>query len=424
MSESAITVDKVAKRYRISRGEAAASSMGQAALRLALRPLAYLRESLRAPREDEVLWALRDVSFDVRPGEVLGVVGQNGSGKSTLLKVMARITAPTAGEVVIRGRVASLLEVGTGFHPELSGRENVYMNGAILGMSRAEIARNFDAIVQFAGEAVERLIDTPVKRYSSGMQVRLGFAVAAHLDPEVLLVDEVLSVGDAAFRDRCLGKMDAISKQGRTILLVSHNLESVTALCGRAVWLDRGELRAIGDAREVVRRYLAERHAGGRTGLGDKERAEQTTGRLRFTSLEAQDEGGAVVSAIPTGAHLRLVLDYEGDATRPLRAAHANIVVRNERGDELTRFWTPQQSFVFETLPARGRLVCTIPRLSLAPGRYTLDLDSSVEGELADWVKGAGTLEVVEGDYFKRGGTTFTAGVFLCDHAWSAAEGG
>ncbi|MGD0948041.1 MAG: ABC transporter ATP-binding protein [Candidatus Binatia bacterium] len=200
------------------------------------------------------IWALRDVSFEVKEGEVLGIIGRNGAGKSTLLKILSQVTAPTAGCVKIRGRVASLLEVGTGFHPELTGRENIYLNGAILGMKRAEIDRKFDEIVDFSG--VEQFIDTPVKRYSSGMYVRLAFAVAAHLEPEILLVDEVLAVGDAAFQKKCLGKMSDVARQGRTILLVSHNMAAVRNLCASSIWIDNGSVRRVGATAEVVHAYL------------------------------------------------------------------------------------------------------------------------------------------------------------------------
>lgn len=208
----------------------------------------------KSSRGEDHIWALRDVSFEVKRGEILGIIGRNGAGKSTLLRILTRITKPTSGKASIRGRVGSLLEVGTGFHPDLTGRENVHLNGAILGMTRAEIKRKFDDVVEFSG--VERFLDTPIKRYSSGMRVRLAFAVAAHLDPEILLVDEVLAVGDVAFQDKCVGKMDEVAKGGRTVLFISHNMNAVHRLCTRAIQLDQGQIQREGDVNDVVSQYL------------------------------------------------------------------------------------------------------------------------------------------------------------------------
>lgn len=258
MSDIAIRVENLGKRYRIGARLKQATTLRETLQNLT-SPFGYLLGTLRGPSEDEILWALRDVSFEVKHGEVLGIIGRNGAGKSTLLKILSRITEPTTGRAEVYGRIASLLEVGTGFHPELTGRENTYMNGAILGMHRAEIDRKFDEIVAFSG--VEKFIDTPVKRYSSGMRVRLAFAVAAHLEPEILLVDEVLAVGDAHFQEKCLGKMEDVSQTGRTVLFVSHNMPSITRLCDRAILLDSGKLLEDGPSNGVVATYL-------RSGLG------------------------------------------------------------------------------------------------------------------------------------------------------------
>jgi lipopolysaccharide transport system ATP-binding protein len=254
MSDTAIRVQNLGKRYRIGVAEKRPDNLREAVGRLASAPFRYLRTRLREADPEEVVWALKDVSFEVRRGEVLGIIGRNGAGKTTLLKILSRITEPTEGRAVINGRVGSLLEVGTGFHPELTGRENIYLNGAILGMTRAEIDGKFDEIVDFSG--VEKFIDTPVKRYSSGMRVRLGFAVAAHLDPEILLVDEVLAVGDAGFQKKCLGKMGQVAQEGRTVLFVSHNMTAVQGLCQRVIWLEEGSILEEGQPARVVSDYL------------------------------------------------------------------------------------------------------------------------------------------------------------------------
>ena len=256
MSRPAIVVDSLGKFYRIGlEAERFPTFRAMLAdmLRAPLRRFGRLRAG--TARDDDVFWALRDVSFQVEDGEVLGIIGRNGAGKSTLLKILSRITDPSEGTARLRGHVGSLLEVGTGFHPELTGRENIFLNGAILGMARSEIASKFDEIVAFA--EVERFLDTPVKRYSSGMYVRLAFAVAAHLDPEILLVDEVLAVGDAGFQKKCLGRMTNVAKAGRTILFVSHNMLAIQSLCQRVLWLEDGAIREIGPPSRVVSNYLA-----------------------------------------------------------------------------------------------------------------------------------------------------------------------
>ena len=254
-SETVIAVQNVSKSYVIGTPQLNSDGFRHVIEAAVRAPLKWLRSG-REPKkhQGEEFWALKDVSLEVRQGEVIGIVGRNGAGKSTLLKILSRITEPTRGLIHLKGRVASLLEVGTGFHGELTGRENIFLNGAILGMTRAEIRRKFDEIVAFA--EVDRFLDTPVKRYSSGMYVRLAFAVAAHLEPEILLVDEVLAVGDLAFQRKCLGKMGQVAKGGRTILFVSHNMAAITRLCGRALWLDLGQLRDSGEAEKVVANYL------------------------------------------------------------------------------------------------------------------------------------------------------------------------
>ena len=281
MAGNAIEVEDLGKRYRL--GEHTPGRTLREAAAGAVRGLGR-----RGPREE--LWSLRDVSFQVPEGQVLGVVGRNGAGKSTLLRILARITQPTTGRSRTRGRVAPLLEVGTGFHPELTGRENVYLNGAILGMGRRDTARRLDEIVAFAG--VERFVDTPVKRYSSGMYLRLAFSVAAHLEPDILLVDEVLAVGDAEFQAKCLGRMATVEREGRTVVFVSHNLEAITRLCARAVWLDQGAAKAIGPAGEVVDTYL------GALGQETEESLKDDAGPVALRSVRVVDAAARPVEVM------------------------------------------------------------------------------------------------------------------------------
>ena len=310
----AITVEHLSKRYVIGHAGRPRHASRHTLQRRAwtLKGLMRRRELLRATRED--FWALRDVSFAVKPGEVMGIIGRNGAGKSTLLKILSRITEPTEGCVSIRGRVASLLEVGTGFHPELSGRENVYLNGAILGMRRAEIRRKFDDIVAFA--EVERFLDTPVKHYSSGMYVRLAFAVAAHLEPEILIVDEVLAVGDIAFQKKCLDRMRVIStEEQRTVLLVSHNLSSVLQLCTHAVFLAGGRLAGYGAPQDVVRSYFGSMSpATANADLSARPRAGNLRGIARLLQARVAGPAGQANWQIPFGGEIALRIHGPRDA--------------------------------------------------------------------------------------------------------------
>ena len=257
MSTLAIRAENLSKKYRIGAREAY-KTFREMLIDSAVAPFRRLKNIGKPIPKEEIIWALQDVSFEVKEGEVIGIIGRNGAGKTTLLRILSRITEPTKGRVTLKGRVASLLEVGTGFHPELTGHENIYLNGAILGMDRYEISRKFDEIVAFA--EIARFLDTPVKRYSSGMYMRLAFAVAAHLDPEILLIDEVLAVGDAAFQKKCLGKMEDVAKEGRTVLFVSHNMGAVESLCNRAYLLDHGQVVQSGETQNVVSSYLAKNY--------------------------------------------------------------------------------------------------------------------------------------------------------------------
>ena len=314
MSDMAISAQGLGKRYRLGRAAARHDSLRDLIVHTAKAPLENFRRVRRMKQFEEaddadVLWAVRDVSFDIRHGEVVGFIGRNGAGKSTLLKMLSRITEPSTGRAVITGRVGSLLEVGTGFHPDLTGRENTYLNGAILGMDREYVRRRFDEIVEFAG--VDRFIDTPVRHYSSGMYLRLAFAVAAHLEPEILIVDEVLAVGDAAFQKKCLGKMNSVSQEGRTVLFVSHNLTAVRSLCSRVILLRDGTVVADEPPEQAVSSYIAEMKDS--TVIREYERGPEAPQNEAFVvrSVAVRDPNGELLTELYTTTEFDVEIEYE-----------------------------------------------------------------------------------------------------------------
>jgi lipopolysaccharide transport system ATP-binding protein len=345
----------------------------------------------------EEFWALKDVSFEVRRGEVLGIIGRNGAGKSTLLKILSRITEPSEGRVTINGRVASLLEVGTGFHPELTGRENIYLNGAILGMTRAEIRRKFDEIVAFA--EIEKFLDTPVKRYSSGMYVRLAFAVAAHLEPEILVVDEVLAVGDAEFQKKCLGKMSEVAGGGRTVLFVSHNMAAIRVLSERCILIGNGLLKAVGVPSDIVGEYLAT-NAGESIKDGDLRSLRRLgNGNTRFRSMRFYDRTGLQIASPITGDELNIVFKFEGSRTER-RSARLGITFVDSMDTPL--FICANEASHKEPLRigARDQAVCQIHQLPLSPGRYKIGLFLEQNGIIEDWLQDQVSIGVDGGNFF------------------------
>lgn len=424
MTTRAITAEGLGKRYTIGQQQpyrALRDSITDAIYWPARAGARAVKRSLGEPhhgKKRETMWALRDVSFSVGQGEVVGIVGRNGAGKSTLLKILTRITGPTEGYAEVHGRVGSLLEVGTGFHPELTGRENVYLNGAILGMRRSEIKRKFDEIVEFSG--IERFLDTPVKRYSSGMSVRLAFAVAAHLEPEVMLIDEVLAVGDAAFQRKCMGKMGAVAQEGRTIFLVSHNMEAITGLCQRAIWLDGGRVRADGEPERVVQDYLSATRGLG-VGVSLAERTDRIgAGRLRFTKFEIRDPNGNPVEYVHAGDEIDLVCTYE--AEEPLRNVSIYVYIKDQHEHDVLGLWSKLTGEDFDSLPPHGELVCRVPKFPLLPGVYGINIGASVNSatvtDSGDEVQDAATLEVITGDFFGTGRSSPPSLRFQTPHSW------
>jgi lipopolysaccharide transport system ATP-binding protein len=354
----------------------------------------------RSRNEAAFFWALRDVTFDVAEGEVIGIVGRNGAGKSTLLKILSQITDPTEGEIRIRGRVSSLLEVGTGFHPELSGRENIFLNGAILGMTRREIRAKFDDIVAFA--EVEKFIDTPVKHYSSGMYVRLAFAVAAHLDPEILIIDEVLAVGDAVFQRKCLGKMEEVGKRGRTVLFVSHNMAAVQHLCTRGLLLRNGKVDGFGSIEEIIRKYVQGTRDGNPTGDLREVPDRQGTGVVRFTKIAVTESSGESVEIAHTGQDIEIQLDYAAKQS-PLANAGVYIGVHDMFDQMALGLGSEMTSGLFAVEKSEGRVIARIPRLPLMPGRYRISVNFQVNGEASDIVYDAMRIDVEPGDFYETG---------------------
>ena len=350
-------------------------------------------------------WALRDVSFEVKKGSAVGIIGRNGAGKSTLLKILSRITEPTIGRAELRGRVGALLEVGTGFHPELTGRDNIFLSGAILGMRRVETQRRFDEIVAFAD--IGPFIDTPVKRYSSGMKVRLGFAVAAHLEPEILVIDEVLAVGDAAFQQKCLARMEDVSHEGRTVLFVSHNMAAVQSLCTSGILLEGGQVTFVGGAADTVDKYLEAVASAPRTKLSD--RPDRTgDGRLRLLAID---------SDLRLGAPGELRIHFR--AEQGLRNVTVSVGLFTARGEGALFLGNEIVGDPMDYLPTEGAFVCKIDRASLMPGRYTANIYAAVNGVVADWVTDAASIDVLEGDYFGTGRTPPPGyGSVVVTHHW------
>jgi len=337
-------------------------------------------------KDTESIWALRDVSFDVDEGEVVGIIGRNGAGKSTLLKVLSRITYPTSGNVHVKGRVASLLEVGTGFHDELTGRENIYLNGSILGMRKREVEERFDAIVDFSG--VEQFIDTPIKHYSSGMRLRLGFAVAAHLEPDVLIVDEVLAVGDAGFQKKCIQAMEGLRNSGRTVLFVSHNLAAVENLCSRGIWIDAGRIRMDGGAKEVIMSYMGS-FAGERVSGSDLSGTENRlgSGEIRYTKLEYLSPDGTPCAMTRSGDPL--VLRFHYHAEKLMRDPSFGFRLFTEMGTLITEcgHWM-HGIHIPKVGPGDGYIELEIDSLNLVPGHYSFSL----------WITGQSSKTVYDGD--------------------------
>ena len=426
---NAIEIENVSKQYRlglVSTGTISHDLNRWWAINVMHKEDPYLKIGETNDRSkkgnSEYVWALKDINFNIEQGDVVGIIGKNGAGKSTLLKLLSRVTTPTTGEIRVRGRIASLLEVGTGFHPEMTGRENIYMNGAIMGMTKHEIASKLDEIIDFSG--CERYIDTPVKRYSSGMTVRLGFAVAAFLEPEILVVDEVLAVGDAEFQKKAIGKMGEVASGGRTVLFVSHNMASVRKLCKSGVVLQNGMIHFRGTADEAVDEYLkvyADKYTD--FPLSEIPRTDSTNGLVRFVDYEFINEDGVAITP-HCGKPLRIRLKVE--VAENLDNVYISAGIRTMLGEPIMTFPSDCTMDNFSLTKGIHYLSLYIPKLPLTGGRYRLGLWCSaknllVKTDCADYIDNVIKLDVEEDDFFtngKRIASHLSGKVVLCDHRW------
>jgi lipopolysaccharide transport system ATP-binding protein len=404
-----ISIENVTKSYRL--GQIGGGTLKEdvtrwwAKLRGQPDPFLKIGEEHHARKMGEQFWALDNVSFEVKQGEVLGIIGRNGAGKSTLLKILSQVTTPTSGQIKIKGRIASLLEVGTGFNPEMTGRENVFLNGTILGMTKAEIRKKFDEIVAFSG--VEEFIDTPVKRYSSGMYVRLAFAVAAHLESEILIVDEVLAVGDAEFQKKCLGKMQDVAGHGRTILFVSHNMAAVSKLCHRCLMLKNGTPFASGDTESVMGAYIRDCSPNTNGSLANfPERS--GSGSIRLTDFYLEDTEGNRIGQVQSGSDFNIVFGFKCAQSTGSRKVNIGVSLHKPDTSGLTVFYSSYTGEQFAVVPASGMFRCHVKRLPLKDGLYLVGVRVEAEGEEADWPRGMiGELEVIAGDFYGTGKNDF-----------------
>lgn len=420
MSELALKINSVSKLYRL--GQVGTGTLSHDLNRwwAKIRGKEDPRSSVgvvndREQYGDEFVWVLKNINFEVKKGEIVGIIGRNGAGKSTLLKLLSRVTGPTKGGIHINGRIASLLEVGTGFHPELTGRENIYLNGAILGMTKREINASFEEIVEFSGCA--KYIDTPVKRYSSGMHVRLAFAVAAHLETDILIIDEVLAVGDAEFQKKCIGKLqDLGNKSNRTILFVSHNMTVIQSLCERGIVLHNGEVKFDGGQEEAINYYVGQNSTAHLQKLSDRT-DRQGIGRLKAVSASVINEHGNACTELVSGGYYNFSVTFSGD--QDMKNFNVSIAIFDAMNNILTDLATQSAGFLLKDPQDSFTVECEILRMPLNVGRYSFSIYCSLDEELQDHIEFAGFFDVIGGDYFKGGALPSpNSGPLLIEHQW------
>ena len=427
----AIKVENISKRYRIGLKEEKHENIAEAFMDMLISPLKNYRNYRSLYKFDDneassanqspnnvgnVLWALRDISFEVKKGQVLGVIGSNGAGKSTLLKILSRVTNPTRGKVTIYGTMASLLEVGTGFHDELTGRENIYLNGTIMGMKKSEVDRKFDEIVDFSG--VERFIDTPVKRYSSGMKVRLAFSIGAHLDPEILIIDEVLAVGDLAFQNKCLGKMENVVNAGRTIIFVSHNMTAVESLCQKCIIIEDGKITFEGATDSAIKKYIAGTLDQSDKSIALSDRKDRTgNGIVKVVDIWMENGCGNRICRVACNENPTFKLKYV--ASEVHKSMNFVVSIYDDEKNRVLRFDSNINLLQKNDWPENSIVSCKITNpIGLAPGDYHVNFAVYVDNKLADCVFGATKISVIEGDFFGSGKLPTHWPMFLLKNEW------
>lgn len=386
-----IEIKKIGKKYNITHQRGGYVALRDVLTNIAKSPFRFAKHKIKKAvgmETKEEFWALRNIDLNINKGDIVGIIGHNGAGKSTLLKILTGITPPTEGEIIMHGKVASLLEVGTGFHPELTGRENIFLNGAILGMTKKEIVKKFDEIVTFSG--VEKFLDTPVKYYSSGMYVRLAFSVAAHMEPDILLVDEVLAVGDAEFQKKCLGKMEEVTQQeGRTILLVSHNMTAIEQLCQKTILLENGQIRMVGKTEDVIAEYINTKEALSKQPLAERKNRKGSK-RVMFTHCELVEHNGE-------SRTLQFVIHYKNTAREALKDIKISMDIRDQNGTHLSNITNNTLEQKIDLNPDKGVLHLDIENINLATGTYYADLFlaiDAVNSEILDYVENACVFDI------------------------------
>lgn len=423
MSQPVIKIENVSKMYRL--GEIGTGTLTHDLQRtwakLTGKPDPFAIVGVNNDREQkggDYVWALKDINLEVKEGEILGIVGRNGAGKSTLLKLLSRVTAPTTGRILTKGRIASLLEVGTGFHPELTGRENIYLNGTILGMTRQEITQQLEEIIEFSG--CVKYIDTPVKRYSSGMQVRLGFAVAAHLECEILIVDEVLAVGDADFQKKCIGKMQSIAKSGRTVLFVSHNLLAVQSLCGHSAYLKHGTMLEKDLTNKILDMYLQDTHINNSKVKLEDRKDRTGDAQLKFTNYWIENNSHEYTNNVICGSEYVFCFEYEAFST--LNNVYIAFDIRERGGESITNCNTADIGNNFQEIKiGKGVFRCVLPHFPIRSGHYTGNIYCSSNNIVHDFINDALDISIQDGDFYKTG-VLKNPCIVMLDHYWSITE--